>query len=405
MATLFEKKQPHSIQGKDEISFSSFSSFHLITITARAKGEKQISRTATDDEDLIIKIDGKTFPKLNSERRIDSPAAFSGGGLHNHAKTIYYLTFLKGKDHSVVLESDRPEHSPVAEYISISTLTLDTVVTFDVNQQAEDGDTRPWITFVLDDLPLASIDLALTYSRRKWDSDDVKILIDGKNQSDFTRTLKHFLWTFVGSLLPWSASTKTQTKTFSPNLLQGLHYIELHADRMPILNSATFYFGASLPLPEDIPTIDHPKWTGDFYDDTEAMLLARAIWGEARSTSQRTRTAVAWSIKNRLGGRKEWDAYHHIILQPAQYSAFWETSPNDPNLKALRDPLGSTQNPRDRERWRETHRIAVNVIQGDVPDLTNGANHYYDDSISPPEWAHGSKPTLVIEGLYFFRLR
>ena len=112
MKLIFEDKKKRIIRNQEEINFSSFSSFHLIVITARARSEKQISKTATDDEELTVKIDGKAFPKLGSkEALLDSPAAFNGGQLHNLAKTVYFLTFLQGREHTITLETDPPHNT------------------------------------------------------------------------------------------------------------------------------------------------------------------------------------------------------------------------------------------------------------------------------------------------------
>ena len=46
---VFEDKRKRVIRGREEIKFSSSSSFHLITVTARVRSEKQVSRGATDD--------------------------------------------------------------------------------------------------------------------------------------------------------------------------------------------------------------------------------------------------------------------------------------------------------------------------------------------------------------------
>lgn len=91
-----------------------------------------------------------------------------------------------------------------------------------IHNQAEDGDRRPWLVFVLDNLPLKFIKATITYSRRKWDSDDVKVRIDGKIQTSFTPSIKHFFWKFIGSLLSWGSPTETQTKRFWPRLKKFL---------------------------------------------------------------------------------------------------------------------------------------------------------------------------------------
>ncbi|MDA2936415.1 hypothetical protein MYX06_04325, partial [Patescibacteria group bacterium AH-259-L05] len=64
---IYQDKTKRTIYNQEKINFSSYSSYHLIAITASAKGEKQLGEDATDDEDLIVIIDNKTFPKLNSK--------------------------------------------------------------------------------------------------------------------------------------------------------------------------------------------------------------------------------------------------------------------------------------------------------------------------------------------------
>src|SRR3989344_1338430 len=124
MQLILEDKQKREAKAKEEISFSSFSSYHLIIITARTKSEKQLGKNTTDDEDLIVKIDGKIFTQLNSDRLKDSPASFSGGRLHNFAKTVYFLTFLKGKDHAIILETDKIPNTASIESLQVYSLNL-----------------------------------------------------------------------------------------------------------------------------------------------------------------------------------------------------------------------------------------------------------------------------------------
>lgn len=49
MDLILEDKNKRTINTKEEIAFSSFSSWHLVTITARAEGEKQLKSGSTDD--------------------------------------------------------------------------------------------------------------------------------------------------------------------------------------------------------------------------------------------------------------------------------------------------------------------------------------------------------------------
>lgn len=372
---------------------------YLIEISARAKSEKQIGAGATDDEDLRVEIDNRPFPKPdNPQRYLDLPAAFSGGKLHGLSKTVYFLINLsQGRHHITFI----PDQNPLLEKLDIYFIG-DSIAKVDlaIDQQAEDGDRRPWLTVALIDLPLKSMTAEVTTRWRWRDSDDVKLIINSQIQKN-PFSLLHKNWLWCANIFKKLFQKETQTKTIKTDLSSGLHYIELWADRMPSIYNLELDFGVTI---KRIPTGYDPNWSGNFNDDSEQMILARAIWGEARGTSKKARLAVAWSIKNRLGMRDEWDSYHNIILAKAQYSAFWEKSPNDPNLRALQDPLGTTNNPADHQKWQETYEIAGQVINNKVPDPTNGANHYYDDSIPAPYWATADTFKIKIDNLNFHHL-
>lgn len=376
MILVYEDKKRRVIKGQEKINFSSFSSFHLVVITAGAKSKKQISSSATDDEDLIVKIDGKPFPKLNTKRLKDSPAAFSGGQLHNLSKAVYYLSFLKGKDHTIILEADDPPEAASFENLEVYTLTSEKKTTLNVEKQAEDGDGRPWLTFALDNLSLKSITPTITYSRRKRDSDDVKIIIDGKTQGNILREIKHFLWRYVGSFLP-PFSSKTETETFTVNFSQGLHYIEFHADRMPTLHTLNIDFGIQPQPPIRIPTVENPKWTEDFYDDTPELLLARLLLGEAEDQSKETKTWVAGAILNRVKAKAWPNTIHGVILQPDQYDPF---KPTDLNFPKITDPLKDTSEKR-KKIWKECYEIAAGFLSGNIANPTE-ATHFHGRGVT-----------------------
>jgi len=404
MPLIFEDRKKRVIKVQEEIKFSTFSSFHLIAITARVRSKKQISSSATDDEDLIVKIDNKTFPKSGeSKRLIDSPAAFSGGTLHNLSKGVYLLTFLKGKDHRIILEADKPHNTAVLESLEVYTVNLGSTLFLKIENQAEDGDRRPWITFAPDSLPLKSVTSTITYFRRKRDSDDIKIIIDGKTQGNFLRTIRHFLWRYVGSLLPWSSPSKTETETFVVNLPEGLHYLEFWADRMPILHTLTIDFGTRPSVPEGIPTVNNPKWTGDFYDDTPQMILARLIFGEAEGTSERAKIGVGWTVKNRVLAQREQEwglTYHEVILKPGQYEAFVKKE----RLEKLTDPL-NTKEEGVKKAWYDSYTTAGRVIENSVVDPTDGATNFYSTPIEKvPWWATEEHYKTQIDNLYFYKL-
>ncbi len=137
--------------------------------------------------------------------------------------------------------------------------------------------------------------------------------------------------------------------------------------------------------PKRIPTVDDPKWTGDFSDDTEQMILARALFGEARNTlvPDSIRYAIAWVIRNRVESSGWPNSYVEVITTPKHFSAFNSWDENRDNIE---NPIASG-NSIDIEAWKHAYRVAGEVLSGQVVDMTAGANHYYDDSMSPPPWA------------------
>lgn len=393
MVLVYEDANRRVVKDQERVRFSSFSSFHLVVIAARAKGERQISSSATDDEDLTVKIDSKVFSA-------NSPAVFSGGSLHGLAKTVYFLTFLKGKDHKLELTTDKLPNTAILENLRVYVLNPERELALKPEQQAEDGDRRPWITIVLDGLPVREFTATITYSRRKRDSDDVKIIIDDKTQGNILRNIKHFLWRYVGSLLSL-LDTKTETDTFTVNLPSGLHYLEFWADRMPILHSLIFNFGVTPLIPAETPTVNNPAWTGDFYDDTEEILFARAVYGEVGGESYEAKIAVGWTIRNRVeDNRNRWGkTYHDVILQVDQYDALWDKRTSD---KVKKPPISGSK--REKEAWENSYRAAIQVVSGETSDSTKGANHFYATTIPRPLWADENKLTIQIGITKFYKL-
>lgn len=401
MKFVYEAPKKKIVKNQDEIRFSSFSSYHLIILTARAKGEKQLGESATDDEDLTVQIDDKSFPKLGSDSSIDSPATFSGGRLHNFAKTVYFLTYLQGKDHKLILNADNPPGTATFEKLEIYSLDPTDKLTLEPKIQAEDGDRREWVAFVLDDISLKDISVTVTYSRRKGDSDDVKIKIDGQTQNNLIRDILHFLWYFAGSLLPQVSATRTESQTFTTNFSPKLHYIELDADRMPILENIILDFGSKLSTPKSTPTVDNPNWTGDFSDDRDEMLLARLIFGEAENQSKETKIWIAGSVLNRVKATAWPNTIHEVILQTDQYDPF---KPEDPNYPKVIDPVNSVDERRI-NAWRQSYEVARGILSGEIENPT-AATHFHGIGISKDRFIKQIVPNgrfiRQIDNTYFY---
>jgi len=235
MKPIFSDTKERKIVKTERVDFTlETAGIHLIEISAWAQSEKQLG--TTDDEDLRIEIDNRKFPFLgNPDKYFDSPASFSGGTLHGRKKTIFFVTWLAKGKHTVSLIPDIAATLLEINVTQISKHSTTDTLSLPLQAQAEDGDRRPWLTFVCVDCSLNEFRAELILHRRFLDSDDVKIITDGIIKRNNQSKLRKF-WYFIASLL----KGERQTESFPVNLSSGLHYIEFWADRMPTLEKITF---------------------------------------------------------------------------------------------------------------------------------------------------------------------
>ena len=59
---------------------------------------------------------------------------------------------------------------------------------------------------------------------------------------------------------------------------------------------------------------------------------------------------------------------------------------------------------RANSQFRECLDIARKVLQGELSDPTNGADHYYADYIATPDWARGENMIANIGVHLFYQL-
>jgi hypothetical protein len=213
-----------------------------IFISARAKSKKQ--NFPHPEENLRIEINNIPFRELPPEKYqqlFNVPPAFNGSILRNAKKVVVFLTVLEKGRHALTFV---PKPSAFIEDINIQELSGKSEIDFTINDTAEDGDRRPWYVFVFVGLPVHYFNITARITRRLWDSDDIKIIVDGKIQTR-THIGRYKLWYLVGSMLPWIIFRKRGKQErislpFNPILDEGVHYVELWADRMPTLDTAQF---------------------------------------------------------------------------------------------------------------------------------------------------------------------
>ena len=212
-----------------------------IFISARCKSKKQINSNI--DENLRIEINNAVFREIPPRKNIqiyNIPPAFNGSKLKGNKKTVVFLTVLKRGKNVINLI---PNKSAFVEEIKIQKLSGEQNINFNIEEKGEDGNNLPWYTFALIDLPLNSLSADITIAKKFWDSDDLKIIINGKVKKNI-RGGKYKFWCLAGGFLGWliwakKGESKKEKINFLEKLDTGIHYIEFWRDRMPILHNVS----------------------------------------------------------------------------------------------------------------------------------------------------------------------
>ena len=144
--------------------------------------------------------------------------------------------------------------------------TQDDKITFipKINNPSEDGDRRPWYSFVLIDLGLNKLTIRAKAKKQffSFDDDDLKILIDNEPTKNGVKK-SHKDWFWCGKIL--KGKSKEFSREFDSTLLPKS--IEFYSDRTPQIEEINFEFNIqskpSIPTKTILPK-DDPIWTGDF---------------------------------------------------------------------------------------------------------------------------------------------
>jgi len=129
------------------------------------------------------------------------------------------------------------------------------------------------------------------------------------------------------------------------------------------------------------PALGEQRSEGDFY------YLAEAIYFEARGEAFAGQVAVAQNIIHRVNSTRFPNSIEKVVHQSkevdgkniCQYSYYCDGKPD------IMIDLKSK---------REAFRVASMVIRGEIPDLIEGADHYFNPELVLPVWA--SKMTYII---------
>jgi len=370
---------------------------YAITLVASCRSGQQIGQGG--GEDLWVEIDGRKFrevPALAKPQYQDIPLSWNGSQLKGLGKTVVFLLLLDLDNHQVEFISDKGAIIEIEPQIKLITDYKN--IQFDIGQKAENGDRRSWFTFALIDLPLKSFSADITVNYRFRDSDDVKLLVDNMVKKN-TFSILHRDWLWSANILTKIFKKERQKKTFEENLPKDIHYIDFWADRTPILHEVVLDLGVNEI--KRISTMENPKWTGKFEDDTELIIMARMILGEGENQKKEAKIGLGHSVLNRIKKHKKHWGYtiHEVILKEFQYDSFWNTDTKN----KVKDPL---HNNVSRSIWNESYGVAEAVLNGKVTDPTFGATHFhtYKHKSDFPWWATENNFKIKIDKIYFYEL-
>ena len=161
-------------------------------------------------------------------------------------------------------------------------------------------------------------------------------------------------------------------------------------------------------------------------DPTQLFCMAQNIYFESRAEGESGKQAVAHVVQNRVRDPR-FPKTVCAVIQEGRHVESWKTkgvegvAPQDrmyiprrhqcqfswycDGLKdiiwvQLRDGTAIEAN---RTAWRDSVRIAWQVMQGELKDNTGGATYYYAHNLVYPQWADVKQQTQVIGAHTFMR--
>lgn len=133
-------------------------------------------------------------------------------------------------------------------------------------------------------------------------------------------------------------------------------------------------------------------------------LMACLLFAEASKKYEhfiKDAIAIAWVVRNRLKRPKRFgESIKEIILKKHQFSGVGSAEWN----KADRYFGGDTfKYPPDRMMFGISYAVGLAVLEGDIPDPTCGADHYFNPQLCAPEWAKSMTKTYTSGPHDFYR--
>jgi N-acetylmuramoyl-L-alanine amidase len=114
---------------------------------------------------------------------------------------------------------------------------------------------------------------------------------------------------------------------------------------------------------------------------TPVEALHVALVGEAARQPYIGQVCMAWTVRNRVEDRRWPNTVQEVLCKRTHYSCF--------NAKGFRRDI--IRSYPSQIWWLRCKYIAQGVLNGLIPDLSNGANHYWNPDLCSPSWASKMK--------------
>ena len=124
--------------------------------------------------------------------------------------------------------------------------------------------------------------------------------------------------------------------------------------------------------------------------------LARIIFAEAAGEPYKGKVAVGCVIRNRVKDRRWPNTYESVIHQHSQFSGV-----NSPLWHLFAADYRLTQ--KEEAVKQQCLEIAKRIISNEQPDITAGANHFYNPKKATPSWSKRMRVTRIIGNHIFLR--
>jgi len=353
---------------------------YLIEIIASAKSWWQNIKTGRaffKDDDIFLTLDGNELT-TSLNKREDSRSVWNGNELNGLEKTLIIAVSLKEGKHSIIL---KPDESPYVKSLVISKVEeKDQIIYIPTrNNPAQNSGGRPWMSFIILNLFINNLSITASADKKGRDDGDLKLLINGKIQSN-ENAKAHHDWYWCGKIL--DGGEKVFDQEINVNAKQ--YNLDLYSDGSPFISKIEVGFRENTSTPGRVPTETDPLWTGNFMDDPDEIILSRLVFGEACGEPHEAKAWVAWSVINRMEAKSSWpNSIHGVILQTNQYDPF---KPTDPTFKKIINPLGFEKvvDKQTKQSWSECYDISQSVVNKTTKNPTI-ATHFHGSGVTR-EW-------------------